>query len=467
MGAPSRSPLAGMTWRAVDIAATPGSSFKAVTGLAAIDAALNGDGNLREVLRGNKALKDAAADLKIVARTDKALEATPKRSRPCKFDEHPTDLNGLNALAIPNHLNNRFFCAGNAGEGQGVAFSRLFLTPKESGCRGPSTATSAKGGLCEALITSSNLFFGGLALYLDRAHVVRSFGDREEERPEALPDLAMARIARRLFPDEFPAPRRLAAARPDSEIAAAPASAPGFDLLRGQLDTNVPRLFASPMVISAATATEETIGRDRRIALGVAGYGQSVSASTLAMATVYAGIGSEHIVRPRIVPYDPSRPERVFDPDEGQSILKSVAPGQEKVRDELMTLLRRGLAGVISSTRGTAHPGPEHRAFEKSPLVREFGKEIIFAKTGTAKIGWACRSWRGARATKQCEAGTRETDVYSSWLAGWIEPSANSRRDRRVAFACNVSYTFRYGADACGPIIREILEKLQTRPGPP
>lgn len=458
IGAPSRSPLTGMAWRAVDISATPGSSFKVVAGLAAIEAALNGDNTLLELLRGNRTLSQAAGDLKIAARIDAVVEATPKRAGACRYDERPRDPGAFNALPIPNHSGTNYFCAGNSGEGQGAPFSRLFLSPKDSGCMGPNARTDRRGGLCESLITSSNLFFGGLALYLDGKRVVRSMGGREIERDEALPDLAMARAARRLFPDAFPAPRLPVNSPAKQNETGAPAAALAFDLLRGQIDRNVTRLFASPMVVKAATAA----GPDeaRRVALGVSGYGQAVSASALAMATAYAGVGSRYVVRPRLVPREPSRPERVLDEQEGQRLLASVPPGREQLAEELMTLLRRGLAGVISSPSGTGHA-----AFRRSPLLRPLGSEIIFAKTGTATIGWSCRPFRGAAATRRCGAGTRELNVYSSWLAGWIEPpGVPSGIDRRIAFACSVSYTFAFGADACAPIVGDILQQLHAKP---
>lgn len=448
IGAPSRSPVSGMAWRAVDISATPGSSYKVITGLAAIETALGGnDEKLLRLLRGSLPAADAAKMLGLAQRTDGRVEATAKRSKGCVFVT-PREPTSYNTLPIPNRAGTGYFCAGNASEGERTPYMNIYQAP----CPGLAGAPASRGGLCDALIKSSNLFFGGLALYLDGGRVARQTGNRFEEIADPLPDLAMARASRRLFPDSFPAPRPpLGAAARNPSVPVRPAL--GFDLLRGQLDVTAPRLLVSPMVIRAATRQGEADAR--RVALGLSGYGQAVSASTLALANAYASVASGKVVRPRLFPRDPERPERVQDEFEGMPLLDRIPAGREKDAAELLQLLRRGLAGVITAGTGRSY-------FDKSVLVRPPGNEILFAKTGTATIGWACQSRSGGAAaaddTGSCTAGSIEKNIYSSWLAGWIEPS--ERINRRIAFACTVSYTFAFGGAACGPIMRSILEDL-------
>ena len=460
IGAPSRSPVSGMPWRAVDISATPGSAFKLVAGLAAIESSLNGDERLERLLRGDLDLGAAARMLQLAARRNDAGDATPKRARPCTpdtFNLNPRDPNEFNTLPIPNRNGTSFFCAGNASENARTPFSNALLPPQGSGCQGANPRGGPRLGLCESLIKSSNLFFGGLALYLDRAKLVRPGpGGREIEVADALPELAMARMSRRLFPDSFPP-----TPRPSNSAATQRPLRParGFDLLRGQLDRDVPRLLATPMLLRAAASAGP--GDSRRIALGLAGYGQAVSATTLAMASAYASLGSGRIVRPRLLPRAAGRSERVQDENEGRPLIEAVPAGKTALRDDLLQLMRRGLAGVVARPGGTATG-----QFAGSPLVRPLGAEILFAKTGTATIGKACKPGPGsAPEAPPCPRNTRESNLYSAWLAGWLEPVG--MLDRRIAFACTVTHTFAFGGDACGQIVRQILEQISSAPAPP
>lgn len=431
-GAPAHSPISGMAWRAVDVGATPGSSFKGVTSLAAIDAALGAnDGMLGDLLLGRLKPDRAGRLLHLAAEAGDAPPGRPtciarngEQPAVIAFDDDPKDPNKFGWLPVRDRAGDSFVCLGNAGEKVREPFVDALLAPQKSGC---AAAGAPRLGLCEALITSSNLFFGGLAQLIDGPAVLRPDGT---ERLEELPDLAVARMARRLFPDNGAA----AGNRP----------VPAFDLLRGQLGRSVPRLLADPIVVKAARSGSLADGRPdpnvaRRIEVAESGYGQAVQATTLAMATTYAGIATEHLVRPRLVPLDPARPDRVQDPAEGKSLL-DVPPDKQALYRQLMGQLRRGLAGVVEPL-GTAKD-----AFASSRLLRKTGAEVLFAKTGTAIVG----------ATEDGKA------LYSAWLVGWLEPAAGD--ERRIAFACTVTPTVKFGADACGPIMRQILEHLPRAP---
>jgi cell division protein FtsI/penicillin-binding protein 2 len=460
VGATSHSPISGMAWRAVDIGAQPGSSFKAVTALAAIDTVLKKrDPTLRDLLLGNQDVPTAALGLRLASaslRADQADESSGAqvcsetelgRKRLLDFNYSPHDWRQYQVLPLPGRDGRTFLCVRNAESGIHGEFARAYLAPRLTGC---ATGGSHRIGLCEALITSSNLFFGGLALKIDGEAVVRKTpGGDDQERDEELPDLAMRQMASRVFP--FPGPRvqrhSLPGDKQDCGDKPGRGERSGYDLLRGQLCGEVPRLVANPIEVRAARASD---GMARRIAVGLSGYGQAVTATPLAMATAYAGIATQSVVRPRLVPLDSGHPERVIDLDENTPLL-DVPRDADSLYRQLYDQLKRGLAGVAAARAVKGNDidniGTAAAVFKDSPLLRPFASEVLFAKTGTAIIGH-----RG------------DKSLYSAWLVGWVEATA-SGTGRRLAFACDVSPSTVFGAEACGPIMRKILEQLaQTAP---
>jgi cell division protein FtsI/penicillin-binding protein 2 len=461
VGATSHSPVSGMAWRAVDIGAQPGSSFKAVTALAAIDTVLQkGDPALRELLLGNQDVPTAAQSLRLASsslRPDQADEGSDAqvcsetdlgKNKLLDFNYNPHDWKQYQVLPLPYHSGRTFRCIRNAESGIHGEFARAYLAPQFTGC---ATAGPPRIGMCEALITSSNLFFGGLALKIDGKAVVREIPGRDDqERDDAVPELAIRRMASRVFPfpDKDHVTRHsLPGDKQDCGGNPGRGGTSGFDLLRGQFCGEVPKLVANPIDVLAAH--KSSAGENRRIDVGLSGYGQSVTATPLAMATAYASIAAQRLVRPRLVPVDADRPERVFDKDENTPLL-DVPAGADALYRQLYGQLKRGLAGVAvaravnRTDKGNEidNLGTATAVFKDSPLLRPFGSEVLFAKTGTAIIGH-----RGDRS------------LYSAWLVGWVEASA-SGTGRRLAFACDVSPSTVFGAEACGPIMRRILEQL-------
>jgi cell division protein FtsI/penicillin-binding protein 2 len=461
-GAPSHSPIAGMAWRAVDIGATPGSTFKGVTALAAIDHVLKGnDGTLHDLLLGTMPLRDEASLLQLAAgdanshQAPSCVEQIGGTLETLHLDYGPKDQASYLWLPVPDHDGLDLRCIGNAGEGNRESFSTAKVSPAETGC--PASAEKRGIGLCEALITSSNLYFGGLALQVDGPAVMLHPG--RGERIDDAPDLALAQMACRLsFGLSFCNQR-----------------GHGFDLMRGQLGLMrdqsgrevprlVPRLVADPIAVEAARPPRLADGKPdpnapRRLEVAEAGFGQSVQATALAMATIYAGIASDHVVRPRLVPRATDRAEQDRDPLEGARLL-DLQPSQLPLYQQLLDEVRHGLAGV-AGPHGTAQ-----KAFLCSPLLTEKARNQGAAQDGEngRKCGPALPKWdntvlysKTGTAVLHPGAGPGGKDLSSGWLVGWVEPPA-SGSDRRIAFACVVTPTTEFGANACGPIIRAIFD---------
>jgi hypothetical protein len=154
------SPLAGHPWRAGDVHAMPGSTFKLVAGLAG-----------------------AAATKVYPWASDVVLGREPPARQMARL--------GIGASA----LNVEGVTIGNYGGG---AVASSFLPPAQSGC--PSGGVGNQISVCEALIKSSNLWFAGLALGID--------GPKTMARPPAQPSgrtgTLLAAQTERLFPISQP-----------------------------------------------------------------------------------------------------------------------------------------------------------------------------------------------------------------------------------------------------------------------
>lgn len=416
IGAPGESPVSGEPWRANDSTAVPGSTFKLVTALAGIQAALDGDQDVKHLLLGDTDIQWVAGKLGLAIGRGVG-GGTWVRGR---CDPKPGPVWQLDALPIVGVDGvTTQMCIGNSGDTIRGPLAQAYLRSQASHC--VSGGDHHRIGLCEALITSSNLYFGGLAL-LNERDLLPTRGARESH-PGDMRDLRITKMARRLFPDYFEATH-------------------GFDLLRGAVPL-ARRLVASPIDVRAARERREA-HEPRRVELAQAGIGQSVSATAMAMTSAYASVASGKVTRPHLTPSDAAA---LADP-EGKDILN--AHGDEASRVQLMDQLRRGLHGVVTVGKESfvvdgqkieLHGGTATAAFKTiAPELRD----RVFAKTGTAFL-------REARV-----AGAKRP-LYTGWLVGWLEPKPGKAGARRIAFGCEAANVVVFGGVACGAAVAEFL----------
>lgn len=376
-GGDRNNPLAGHAFRAGDVDTMPGSTFKLVTALAGVDAAARGDDRVWSVLAGESTLSDTA----------RAMGINPQ---------------GLGELTVAGE-GGKSFTVHNASIAHTLAKDSLSVA--ESKCPPARPGIVDQVGVCEALITSSNLWFAGLSLLTDGSKVVGPDG-HESARPT--PDLAMAAVLCRLY--RLAEPAGCAGGKP-------------LDLLRGALPAAV-RLLAEPVRLPAIEANGA-----RRVTLATNAYGQGVTMTPLAVASIYASVATGRVVLPRLLPF--AAPDTTVDPNEGLPLFAQEGDGERRRRG--LEMIRAGLHGVANVAPGTAHA-----VFADKGL-----RARVFSKTGTAET-----------------VGKR---IYSSWYAGWIEPAAGSGITRRLAFACVVTRTGTYGSTSCGPAIAALLTTLDKQ----
>lgn len=407
---PSRSPLAAYAWRNYDLRATPGSSFKLVTALTASQYVLdNDDEMLQRILLGE-------ADPIEIADTFGIAATRPSFNGRCRPNYDIRDPSKMNALPIQGARERIVFCIGNSASRAGVrsGISSILETGVDSGCGDTRTL---RAGMCEAVKRSSNLYFAGIAMYLD----ADKFLDPETgyEHTRQIDDLLLAKTADRLFPSEIKADLK------ERKTV--------FDIL----DPNYPstgRGQSSPLVVEAGLPVPN--GEPRRLRLARGGIGLSVNASPLAMASVAASVATGKIVRPHMVDAQQRGPTN--DPFEGEPVLVTT-PDKQHLADEFLKEIRTGMAAVIRNRGGTSRS-----AFAKVP--KEL-RDSVFAKTGTAPV------FTGGNVP--------EDGRYAAWLVGYVEPNGNLPGiDQRIAFACRVAFSPSFGGSVCGPIVRDFLLSL-------
>lgn len=382
-------PLAGHAWRATDVHAMPGSTFKIVTAIAGIDAAMRGEANVADLLTGRLSAANSARLLGVDLRN--------------------------NVLPVPT-LGRTLFYVHNASD---AAYETASLAPSATRCAPATGPFSRQLGVCEAMLKSSNLWFAGTALLLDRAKLMRG----GVEHGEIADNLMLANAARRLF--------WVADPKEEEERKKKGQPRQSFDLMGGTV-AGATRLRAAPIrlpvmepKIPASAMTPEQ-PRARRLDLALNGYGQGVDASTLAMASVYASVAAGRTIRPRLVQADMK--DLVRAAGDGEPLFSPTAANRALL-SAYVDNVHRGLSGVVNARGGTAY------AYFQS--VRPLASRV-YAKTGTAiTIG----------------------DFYSAWLAGWVLPQ--TQEGRTLAFACWLTHTRQYGGSACGPVIKRLLEGIR------
>jgi cell division protein FtsI/penicillin-binding protein 2 len=363
-GRATDSPLAGHAWRSGDVHAMPGSTFKLVTGLAGI-MALKERPELADIISGRTAPGDQQRALGLGG-----AELT------------------VDGTSIRNY--------------GGAAFANAVLPPGRGGSGCPPARPGGQISVCESLIKSSNLWFGGLALAVD---------GRRVGRPGATPERTgtwLARATEHYFPivEAGASPRRQAEINRD------------LDLMRG-LAPGALRLVAEPVELAV-----EDRRNGRRIDLVTNSYGQGVRASPLAMAAIYGSVGARKVIRPRLV--HPVGDVAEHKPaGEGRPLFPGFSEAEARPWAEMV---EAGLFGVANSPFGTA-------TRIMGPVPAEL-RQRIYGKTGTADT---------------------VTGMNSAWFAGYINDVAGRRR---IAFACWVSHTRDTGGAACGSLIAKVAPQL-------
>lgn len=388
---PADSPLAALAWSQNNFLTVPGSVFKPVTALAAIQRAVDGDAAVRQAILGY-ATEPALRQGMALSFADEAYQPDPP---------HPLTIRNFQG-------NNR----------QRTRVGDAFRPPGRTGCPvlGGGTPNGAQIGLCEALLKSNNVWFARLADMTDFAALAAV------PRGTRATTTSMAEIVTRLYPGtRFPL-----------------VEVPGVRFSPGS------RLDATPIVLDAVVAPVRNL--NRRITLAFNGIGQQVQTTPTAIAALYAGIATGHVVRPRLI-RGPPQPT-------GPLLLRNVADAGEQ--DRWLQYLRQGLKAVTSSPEGTAS-----KAFERAPDLHPF----LYAKTGTATV----QDGDDQRTTLSGTLG------HTVWFAGYFEPRAPAAVARglrppiarRIAFVCMVTHARgSTGGALCAPAIERVLRRMAAlQPG--
>jgi cell division protein FtsI/penicillin-binding protein 2 len=401
---------AGLGWRAAARDNVPGSTFKAVTSVGAITYATSPNtqaafaDNMKKVLQGSLDLRTAVRFLGLAYAPPTARGPRGRRPPCTPTQSRPED---VNTIPVPN-ATRPFWCARNYGGG-----ARYYLPRAPSATRCPAAARgSGQFGMCEAIMISSNLFFGAVAQTIVKA----------DNQPEPF----NLRMARRLtygpnvqgFVPGMAQPKDIRRR---------------FDLTRGRSPSA--KLSADPINMAAVSPQQR---REHPDAVVRAGYGDDVQATPLAITTVYASVGSRKVIRPTIVPLERDAqgcPVVKADDDECTDLIPTGASDAGHLTD----VLRAGFHAAATAAGGTSTS--QFRSAEMQPLLRTGDTPRLFVKTGTATV----------IASKR----------FSVWAAGWIE-GAPGNIPNRISFACFM--THRSNADTggatCAPVIREFLLRL-------
>ena len=431
---PTLSPLATRAWAQTDGQDTPGSTFKTVVTLAAIDRAARGDDKIAAMLGAESPRFPGAA----------ASEVERIFGAQYGFGWSAT------ALVVPKF-------AGASGPAQSAHItteSGPICNDVSTKCDGPASRLRLR----DMFARSDNIYFARLALALDENNVsfLAPGGQRVEYRAHNAPcekaadesdsgcrrRLLLARMACRLYPT---------AARDLFE--GVEAGAAGARLSRAS------RLFGAPIQLGETDFT-----RPRLLSVANNGIGQQAQAAPLAMATVMAEVAAGRIVLPRLLrgarrvgaeaekddpcakylPPGGKRPENdepLFDPaPDGEAALDGARA--QTMLDEL----REAMSDVV--TRGTAA-----KAFAKTPELTRRTR----GKTGTAQV---------------VAEGREEDRIDTVWFAGWIEglDAIPEYKDRRIAFACMITHVDPDGAaggSTCAPFVRDFFKPLASAEAQP
>lgn len=404
---PSESPLVARAWSQTDRFMAPGSTYKVLTALAAIDASLGNKPELRDLFKDK--------DKDVLSRP----ELEDLMGGKAKFDL------GKSGLSVPRFDDSR----------RRPPFVINNYSPKIPNCGSIVSGCPATGyGVRNAMMRSSNVFFARLALAVDETTVscvTANDGDREVSaaNPSAcnadtsgfVGTSRMQAMANRLWDVET------IDLVPALKEQSRPAARPG-----GRL---------RPTAISSDLTN---LTQPRRAALAFNGIGQMVQVPPLAMASIMASVATGHVVQPRLTDRGRPESEHQFLFSERSDAPQTEVTEKREVAEDLLAVLRQSLEMVVQSKDGTAN-----RAFRDDENLRK----RVWGKTGTAQIGGA------------------ERPPNTVWFAGWIKGLGNGRyKDRMIAFACAITHVdieAGTGGSVCAPAMRELFQTIEATPNDP
>lgn len=404
---PGDSPFAAHLWKAHDNSAVPGSTFKLVTALAAIQHVLDEDDDtLEDILLGQASAQEMMTYLGW-------MRAVPGFKGACRPQGATGGFASYNAFPVYDREGNGqiIHCLGNFGQ----ASADSYLLSGNNGCR-PGDARRHTG-LCEALQKSSNQFFASIALHSGKKALYRMPGATAEHDDE-LVGVPLVVLTQRLSTTR--------------QMATAPLGL--FDALDPKFQ--VGSVASVPIKLRVMdpqpdqTIFPRVAARSRSQDLAQNGMGQAVDATPTAMAAVAASIATRRVVNPIIA-------EQAVRPATPHIPLIHFPQGEKARHDALLDALELGMRQVV--TRGTGT-----RIDKGLPATVVQG---IHAKTGTADVEIEQKERNGA------------------WVVGFVRaPGGGSGITQDISFACRVvpipTGRGQGGGSVCGPVINTLLHEL-------
>ena len=403
---------AGIGWRATIPGQRPGSTFKAVTALAAVKAINDPSGRFSSGLKSQmSSLMLGAMPLEEQVRL-LSLVTVGGGAKCGVVTGLPTSVNRLAPLGAI-----RGKAEGCVQNFKGAPYWHPANLPPNTGCLPARPGGQLQLGVCEATMRSSNLFFAGLSLMLR---------DAEPQRTS----LFLEEVARTLSYDSEPCRR---ADGTSVQRSGAIVMCP-FDLLRGTVLPPPRKLMADPVTLDVRSARA---ARERRRTVALAGFGDGGTATPLAIGSVYTSLAVGRVVRPAMV--------RIPRNDKGcpeNPASNECAPliGEGGSGEQVLGRLREGLHSAASRRGGTSF-----ETHFPDTILKLNGRPRLFAKTGSA--------------TYLKDNKTR----FALWTAGWIEGDQGpSHLHKRLAFVCHITggVDKDTGGGKCAPVIRLLLENL-------
>ena len=388
----SHDPLAPHVWGAIDSRYTPGSTFKLLTALSLIDASI---GELEGVAPNTR----AAIFRAIKGETPKFYKSIVNDSLKTKVSNIPKT----------NLLSDGKFKLTDAGGV--IPFINAFKLPSRTCGRAASNKKNKPQsvkifGLCEAIAQSSNKWFARMALLANKTSLDNFWDEAplEDRLPVMVPTL-----------------QKLALDKP-------------FVLIK--TENNINRFqfpaytLADPVLAGSITnaINGKGPGRLANLTIGLNGYGQDVTASPLAIATISASIATGKRIKPFLVrDLQSNRVNRPLYQDSSQA-------------GELLNILREGMHAVVNKPGGTAFS-----FFRKAKNI----SPRVFGKTGTPIL--------------KGHGIPQRATVYGSWFTGWIGKNNKASNPRpKFAFACGISHTVRSGSPVCASLMANILADMEA-----
>lgn len=355
---PTDDPFQFLPWQ---MATPPGSTFKLVTAMAALEAATDNP-DLQQVLAGDLSPTAAAATL--------GMNAEAGTWQP---PYNPKDVPPVN-----NAENNESLAA-------------ISQKPLFSAACGHDPRVTGKVGLQEATSESLNTWFAATAVLMDKANVTDKSASQTHLLQTAqglgFGDYADLLAGAEGFHRRYPA----GGGRGDV-----------LNAFSGTLDLENTRVNKDGYFVLGSFVNR----------LVRTSFGQSMTATPLQMAKVAATVA---------VGEPP--PLHLLQRAEDAEIASEAAD----IPDDL-ALLR-------SSMKAVTEGGTAKGRFKDKLECR------VYAKTGTAEA-------------------PAPSGKYSSWLVGWW---ADEDAQPQVAFACVVTATNQFGADACAPLVNQLLAQAQAK----